>query len=140
MARNPLIFIVLLAVISCTFLSCCRGFIVTVEGKYGDAVYFRFHDPVDGKITKYNVIELIIQEKKEGNQWDVIWALSGEQSIDEVQYGKKYEGFNEITQPRVLSLKGEYRVHVKDMPRFEPPGYGYARFTFNESGEIVMLR
>lgn len=90
MARNPLIFIVLLAVISCTFLSCSRGFIVTVEGKYGDAVYFRFHDPVDGKITKYNVIELIIQEKKEGNQWDVIWALSGEQSIDEVQIGRAH--------------------------------------------------
>lgn len=140
MARRALLLLVLLATFWGALSSCSRAFIVKPEGKYGDTISFRFYQLGGGAHTKHNVIELIVQKKVGDNQWDTVWALSGERSIDEVEYGKTYDGLNETTQALPLSLKGEYRVHVKDMPRFDPPGYGYAQFTFDETGEIVILR
>lgn len=139
MARTALLLLLLLATFSGTLSSCSRAFIVKAEGKYGDTIYFRFYKLEGTARATHNVVELIVQEKIGDNQWDPVWSLSGERSIDEIGYGKKYDGLNEITPALPLSLKGEYRVQVKDGPRFDPPGYGYVQFTFDDAGEIVML-
>jgi len=131
---------VLLVTLFGTLSGCSRGILVKVEGKYGHAIYFRLYDPTGSNLLKHNVTEVIVREKKENNQWEIVWALSGTQSIDEIQYGEKLEGFHETTRAKPLSLNKEYHVFVKDLPWFDPPGFGHVVFTINESGEIVTIR
>ncbi|HQR16203.1 MAG TPA: hypothetical protein PLZ37_16715 [Nitrospira sp.] len=135
MARKAVILLVSIATFLGALSSCSRAFIVKAEGKYDGAIYFRFFDIGAATRTKHNVTELIVQQRIGNNQWDPAWSLNGERSIDEVEYGKNYDGLNETTPARALLMKGEYRVHVKDRPRFDSPRYGYVQFTFNETGE-----
>lgn len=140
MARKAFIFLVLIATFSSTLSSCVRGFIVKADGRYGDAIYFRFYELGEATPAMCNITELIVQRRTGDHQWETVWALSGKRLMNEVEYGKNYEGLNETTRALPLSLQGAYRVHVTDTSLFDPPGYGYAQFIFNDTGEIVMLK
>lgn len=132
MARRPVLFLLLLATLCNALSGCSRAIFVKAEGRFGQAVYFRLYDFTRTTLVTHNVVQVIVQEQNAQHGWDIVWALQGKQSTQEVQYGQKYEGLKETVPAKPLSLNKTYRVLVTDRPRFDPVGYGDATFTFHE--------
>ena len=137
--RPLLVFLLRLATLYSALLGCSRAIFVKAEGRYDEAVYFRLYDPTRTTLITHNIVQVLVQEQNAEHGWDIVWALEGERSTAEVQYGRTYEGLKETVRAKPLSLNKTYRVHVTDRPRFDPIGYGDVAFTFQENGEIVMM-
>ena len=87
-------------------------------------------------VSAHNIRLLSVRERKENNEWEIMWVLEGEQSLEAVEYGKQYVGLKERFPAKALSQKGRYEVYVSDVHRLKPGGHATANFTFNESGEL----
>lgn len=107
------------------------------SGQYGQVIVFRFYEVADRAPSKHNIVYLTVLEKQDNDEWQVVWALTGKQSLEEVEYGGQYEGLREIAPAKPLSLTHQYRVDASDLPRLEPIGYAAAEFGFDRSGALL---
>lgn len=92
MARTPVLLLLLLATLCSALPGCSRLIFVKTEGRFGQAVYFRLYDSTRTTLVMRNVVQVIVQEQNAQHGWDIVWALQGEQSIQDVQYSQTYEG------------------------------------------------
>lgn len=136
---RPLAMVALVAACPICLSSCSRMFIVEPVGHYGQTITFAFYEPADKKPSKHNILDLTVQEKKEDDEWRVVWAIVGKQSLEEVEYGKQYEGLNELVPAKPLSLTGQYRVSVSERSLWGM-GYASAEFDFDRSGALLLKR
>jgi len=137
---RPLAILALVVMCSVGLSACSRTFFIELSGGYGQVIVFRFYDLADRSPSKHNIVELTVQEKQDNDKWQVVWTLTGKQSLAEVEYGGQYEGLKEAAPAKPLSLAHQYRVYVTDRASLEPIGYAFAEFGFDQSGALLRKR
>ncbi len=136
--RN-LLFALLGLVVALGVVSCVYPVFMGATGSLDQAVRFRFFkSPDTEKPLKIDVAGFTVQEQSTDNQWVVIWHLNGKKSLSEIEYGRKYEGLNEIVPINLMKQGVQYRALVSGT-RWPKPGLGEAGMTFffSEGGKLV---
>lgn len=114
-----------------------RSFEIKIAGRLGQPVTFHFctnaNRPFQANITRFAV-----EERASRSEWVWVWALSGEQRLTEITYGKRYGGLKELQAPGHLRTGVTYRLSAKDSPRGGPSGFGGGCFRFNEDGTVMV--
>lgn len=137
--KNRYVMMVAMIATVLSLVSCSRAFIIKPTGRIDQSVTFYFYEsPNADQPSKFNIVELVVQEQKSDKEWITVWELNGERSLEAITYGGKYEGLVERAPAKSLSPKANYRVLAKDRPRFDPVGYSAVFFSFDESGALVI--
>lgn len=115
-----------------------RAFVTRVDGSLAGDVSFRFYLPGnDVQPTKLRIVEFIVQEQRSENRWTTAWWIEGEQSVNRIIYGAKYDGLPETAPAKPLVRGTKYRALVSERARLKPTGYSAVYFIFNEDGNVL---
>lgn len=135
--KASLIVIFMLLLTSCSF-----DFHTVVSGNLEKGVSFDFFgSSVDSEPSTFNILSFVVQELEGDINWVTIWGVSGEQKLNRISYGQKYNGLTERVASKPLRLGKKYRVvvSVSKWPKFGV-GYSGLEFYINEQGLIVSVR
>jgi hypothetical protein len=114
-----------------------RSFEIKIVGRLGQSVTFQFFTNAN-RPFQANITRFAIEERTSRGEWAWVWALTGEQRLTEITYGKRYGGLKELQAPRPLRPGVTYRLSAKDSPRGGPSGFGGRCFRFNEDGTVIV--
>lgn len=122
--------------------SCVYTIFIKATGSINQPITFKFfHSANDEKPSKFDILDVIVQEQSVNADWVTIWDLNGKASLSEIVYGSKYQGLNEIVPPKPFRRNGKYRLYVSGTT-WPAPGIGKAgmEFTFDEEGKVIESR
>ncbi|UVT16493.1 MAG: hypothetical protein H8K04_02700 [Nitrospira sp.] len=125
--------------ITLTVTSCIYPAFTKATGSLNQMITFRFfQSPDDEKPSKFDILDVTLQERSIDAQWVTIWDLNGKACLSEVVYGSKYQGLNEIIPAKPLKQHGKYRLLISGTT-WPKPGLGEAGidFFFDEEGKLI---
>lgn len=134
--KNRCSLVVVALVIALGVTSCVCPVFIKATGNLGQTVTFKFFKSADDeKPSKFDVVGFTVQEQSTDGRWVTIWHLNGKKSLSEIEYGRKYEGLDEIIPSKPLKHKVRYRALVS-ATTWPKPGLGEAGidFFFDEAG------
>ncbi len=121
--------------------SCSRTFVVKPIGQFGKQITFQFYKTAsDVDPSEFSIVEFVVQEQVDADKWITIWELAGDQSLDRVEYGKEYEGLDEVVAATPFSKDRQYRVLASEITWPNPKGYAGVSFSFQSDGTIRFLQ
>lgn len=137
--RNRFYLVAICLLILFSLTACSYFFLIKATGNFDQQIVFQFFKSTDDtEPSRFSILDFAVQEQSSGGQWITIWSINGEQSLSAIEYGKKYEGFNESTPAKVLSKEIQYRAFASGTT-WPDSGIGRAgiNFHFDESGNLI---
>lgn len=131
--KAPLIVMFMLLLTSCSF-----DFYTVASGNLERGVSFDFFgSSIDGEPSKFKILSFVVQELEGDKNWETIWGVSGEQKLNGISYGQKYNGLTERVPSKPLQLGKKYRV-VVSASKWPKSGVGYSglEFYIDEQGLV----
>ena len=119
--------------------ACIYFFDVRVTGNLEQQVVFQFFKSVnDVKPKRFDIYDFTVYEIKRDGESQIIWQVHGKQALSGIEYGKKYEGFEEYTSAKPLMRGVQYRASASGAT-WPAPGLGSAGVDFHidDNGDVI---
>lgn len=127
-------------ILSLGITSCVYNFYINATGSLDQAIEFRFYESAnDKKPISFDILKVYVQEKvPNSDEWSMVWHLSGSQSLNVIEYGKKYKKLDEIVPAKKLLKNTQYRLFLSGT-KWPKSGVGDAgiNFYFDDTGKLV---
>lgn len=140
LTKKTISFLTIFLAIGLGITSCVYTAYVRVTGNITQTVTFTFFkSSEDDKPSKFNIVDVTVQEQSTDSQWITVWDLNGTgASLSEIKYGMKYEGLNEVVPAKPFKLEAQYRILISGTT-WPAPGLGKAGavFFFGEDGRVI---
>jgi len=135
--KNRFLLLLLCALAILFLTSCSRTFVIKPIGQFGKQITFQFYKTAsDVDPSKFSIVEFVVQEQVDTDKWVTVWELTGDQSLDRIEYGMKYKGLDEVVSAKPFSKDKQYRVLVLEITWPNPKGYAGVSFSFQNDGTI----
>jgi hypothetical protein len=118
--------------------ACSRSFWVKPSGRLGEGVIFHFYDSATAtKPAVLSITHFAVQKNGLEGEWELVWGLTGKESLSSIVYGRKYTHLKETMTAVPLVRGAKYRVIAGDTPQLNAAGSAMAFFVVDESGSVV---
>jgi hypothetical protein len=109
---------------------------VTPSGSLKEGVVFRLSDGISGGEIPFNVISVTVCKKLSDTQCLQISKEDGEQSVQAIRYGAKYNGLKHTQRPERLEAGRRYDV---DIIAKHPSTliFGFGHFKIDPTGKVI---